>query len=526
MNSIITFYSFKGGVGRTMALANIAVQLARRGRTVLAVDWDLEAPGLHRYFAGRVEAPRAGGLLSLLHGAQTSTAPAPWRDHTARVDLPFDGTLDLLPAVDTFAPRSQDDRYAQRLGQLDWNAFFGRHEGGAFVEHLRGEWREHYDVTLIDSRTGYTDSGGVCTILLPDVVVAVFTANEQSLDGVEEALRKAQAGRQQLDVDRPPLLVVPLPSRFDGRVEVRESERWMTSFTTRLAPYYDDWLPRGTSYRRVIERTRVPHVPFYSFGEKLPALEQSETDPEGMAYAYAAITRLIDARFEAADEILLGERADPATKLASESVAELAAEVDLELERAIRRQRRARLVFGAGVVLGVPALVAVAATAISLGLRIGVLMAMVAGGLLLARAVWPRMLDLDETRDRLSVARSLGLEQPARLIEELREAQERLRSLRAEPGLRWSLRSGHRRPRRCVTGAGGRRDAGAGHCAGVRQQRAAELAARRAQRGRALLRGDGRDPHARAIGIRLQPQQARQLEGHVRRELVRGRRPA
>jgi MinD-like ATPase involved in chromosome partitioning or flagellar assembly len=47
---VVTFYSWKGGVGRTMALANAAVQLARAGLNVLMVDWDLEAPGLDRYF--------------------------------------------------------------------------------------------------------------------------------------------------------------------------------------------------------------------------------------------------------------------------------------------------------------------------------------------------------------------------------------------------------------------------------------------------------------------------------------------
>jgi len=50
---IIAFYSFKGGTGRSMALANVGCILAQhpdvRGR-VLLVDWDLEAPGLHRYF--------------------------------------------------------------------------------------------------------------------------------------------------------------------------------------------------------------------------------------------------------------------------------------------------------------------------------------------------------------------------------------------------------------------------------------------------------------------------------------------
>lgn len=48
---VITFYSYKGGTGRTMALANIACLLAQRqGQRVLMIDWDLEAPGLYRYF--------------------------------------------------------------------------------------------------------------------------------------------------------------------------------------------------------------------------------------------------------------------------------------------------------------------------------------------------------------------------------------------------------------------------------------------------------------------------------------------
>ena len=61
MCKVITFYSYKGGTGRTMALANVAYTLAQQQeelaknqrdkvKNVLAIDWDLEAPSLHRYF--------------------------------------------------------------------------------------------------------------------------------------------------------------------------------------------------------------------------------------------------------------------------------------------------------------------------------------------------------------------------------------------------------------------------------------------------------------------------------------------
>lgn len=52
---IYTFYSYKGGVGRSMALANIAELLYRKGLSVLMIDFDLEAPGLEQYFFDRTK---------------------------------------------------------------------------------------------------------------------------------------------------------------------------------------------------------------------------------------------------------------------------------------------------------------------------------------------------------------------------------------------------------------------------------------------------------------------------------------
>ena len=44
----VVFWSFKGGGGRTLTLANVASVLARLGKRVLCLDLDLEAPGLPR----------------------------------------------------------------------------------------------------------------------------------------------------------------------------------------------------------------------------------------------------------------------------------------------------------------------------------------------------------------------------------------------------------------------------------------------------------------------------------------------
>src|SRR5262245_25635382 len=89
---IVTFYSYKGGVGRTMTLANVAWNLASNGRRVLAIDWDLEAPGLHRHFRPFLDDPAGEstpGLIDFLNDAITS-AVVPG-------SVPDERPLDLLP---------------------------------------------------------------------------------------------------------------------------------------------------------------------------------------------------------------------------------------------------------------------------------------------------------------------------------------------------------------------------------------------------------------------------------------------
>src|SRR5918911_1633270 len=215
MGSIVTFYSFKGGVGRTMALANIAVLLARRGMRVLAVDWDLEAPGLDRYFRSYTHGvdETQVGLLDFLFDCETQKQRPDWRRYTTEISFDNQFSLTLLTSG------RQDKSYASRVLRFDWNKFFTNSDGGNIIETLRDDWKEEFDVTLIDSRTGITDAGGICTIQLPDILVPVFTTNEQSLQGSKDVVLRAQLARQKLAFDRMPLLVFPLPSRFEGLAE-------------------------------------------------------------------------------------------------------------------------------------------------------------------------------------------------------------------------------------------------------------------------------------------------------------------
>ncbi len=291
MSSIVTFYSYKGGVGRSMALANIAVLLARRGQRVLAVDWDLEAPGLERYFSYFPIEIHGTGLLSMFTAAAKGVHPD-YRDFICEVSCDAKHSIAFLPSG-----RDQDREYANNLESFDWADFFRNKDGGRFVEDLRTRWREDFDIALIDSRTGLSDTGGICTIQLPDIVVAMFTANHQSLYGTRDVLRLAQHARQALAYDRMPLTALPLPARFGTRAEFSEAQEWLERFEEALQEFFDDWLPRTMRAKQVLERIKVPQVDYFAFGEKLAVVEQGTTDPEGMGFVYDKVATLLTSNF-------------------------------------------------------------------------------------------------------------------------------------------------------------------------------------------------------------------------------------
>jgi formylglycine-generating enzyme required for sulfatase activity/MinD-like ATPase involved in chromosome partitioning or flagellar assembly len=300
---ILTFYSFKGGVGRTQALANIGVVLAEAGHSVLTIDFDLEAPGLSHYYQNAFRGQRikqAPGLLDLLLQARESEAAWDWRGYTTRLQLPGAGRLDLITSG------IQNDRYAANLLAFDWRHFFEECGGGETMDRLRSEWTDAYDFVLVDSRTGITDAGGICTIQLPDVLVPVFTANEQSLYGATDVVRRAQKARMRLARAPGPALVFPLPSRIDDRTEIELAESWMAKFAKELEEFYEPWVPEEHSARQVLDRTKLPYVSYYSFGESLPVLRDSRSDFGSLGFALRSAATLIGQSFEDVSEFLAG----------------------------------------------------------------------------------------------------------------------------------------------------------------------------------------------------------------------------
>lgn len=69
---IVVFSSLKGGVGRSTALSIAAMHLARMGKSILAIDLDLEAPGIGGMFLNGADLPKYGALDFYVEYGRTS----------------------------------------------------------------------------------------------------------------------------------------------------------------------------------------------------------------------------------------------------------------------------------------------------------------------------------------------------------------------------------------------------------------------------------------------------------------------
>ncbi|HEX9940346.1 MAG TPA: tetratricopeptide repeat protein [Longimicrobium sp.] len=271
---VVTFYSYKGGTGRSMAMANVAWILASRGKRVIMLDWDLEAPGLHRYFYPFLldrELRSTEGLIDFFSDFVLEAAthrPGDGDPHwymryadlvEYAVTLEWKrfggGRLDLVPAG------RQGPAYSTRVNSFDWQGFYDRLGGGAFLEAVKEGLREKYDYILIDSRTGVSDTAGICTVQMPDVLVVCFTLNNQSIDG---ALAVAESVFMQRKGD---IRVLPVPTR----VEINERDRR----TSRMAyaqdrfGYFPNHLLDPESRAAYWARSQFIYIPFYAFEEVL-----------------------------------------------------------------------------------------------------------------------------------------------------------------------------------------------------------------------------------------------------------------
>jgi cellulose biosynthesis protein BcsQ len=314
LGKIVAFYSFKGGTGRTMALANVGCTLAQNpnlGRPVLLIDWDLEAPGLHLFFRKRVSNAFSGddsrlnqapGLIDLFIELRSQIAGdgAPQDSDAARALLNSFPLSDYI--IKTDVPRLHllkagrfDHGYAANVSSFQWPELYRRspHLLRRFADQLSRD----YSFVIIDSRTGLNDTSGICAMLMPEILVTVFVPNLQNLFGVIDLVREAAHYRAKSD-DLRPLIVYPLPSRIEAS-EPDLRQRWRFGDSIAGVPGFQPEFE--AVFKEIYELpdcdldsyfddVQIQHVPRYAYGEEIVVLVEETRDRFSLTQSYLRFT--------------------------------------------------------------------------------------------------------------------------------------------------------------------------------------------------------------------------------------------
>jgi MinD-like ATPase involved in chromosome partitioning or flagellar assembly len=190
---VTTFYSFKGGVGRTQALVNCAAWIASNQRPeagqrprVLMIDFDLEASGI-QFVEGLTVVDPKPGVVDFIHDYLDHAGEVPdISKYISQAILPNGVQVDVILAGD-------QARYYRRFGQLRFDALWQHQHGSALFLDMKNQLDElGYEFMLVDSRTGLCDTSELCTLTLPDQVVVVFAPNRQNLAGTRLVIERVR----------------------------------------------------------------------------------------------------------------------------------------------------------------------------------------------------------------------------------------------------------------------------------------------------------------------------------------------
>lgn len=187
----VTFYSYKGGVGRTLALTNVVEYLSLFQKKVCIIDFDLEAPGINYKLEEKTKSSITlqEGIVDYMHHffikSKETAFPETIKDYV--IDVSFPNREKYKDVMYIPAGDPQKSSYWDQLSELNWQDFFykGNRYGVPFFIELKERIQQELqpDFLLIDSRTGISQILGITASILSDQVIVLGANNKENLDG-------------------------------------------------------------------------------------------------------------------------------------------------------------------------------------------------------------------------------------------------------------------------------------------------------------------------------------------------------
>jgi hypothetical protein len=184
----VVFASLKGGVGRSTALTVTAADLARRGRNLLVIDLDLEAPGLGHLLLEDGRLPDYGVIDFLVEDGVGGVGSDILRRFvgTSQLTASSGGVVDVMPAIGRRSQASPENILAKlSRAMIEDITETGTMSVGQQVSSMidRIVALGSYDAVLIDSRAGLAELAAPAVIGLGATVLLFGTAQTQTIEG-------------------------------------------------------------------------------------------------------------------------------------------------------------------------------------------------------------------------------------------------------------------------------------------------------------------------------------------------------
>jgi len=230
---IVNFYSYKGGVGRSLTLVNVAYQLSQKGQRIGLIDLDLEAGGLNHIL--KIFPSDGHHLLQLLVPSNRDLIDIKEYVHEIRFRKQDVSRLYLLPTISD----------SSLLDQIPWNEATQQFISGELLPTFGRLY--NLDYILIDSRSGLSKFAALA-LRLADLEVLVFRLDAQNRYGIKRMLEVCHAA------SKPFKLVVSACPAEKRTQHLRRFEREIGTQVDCVLPYLADLY-----YDEFIVSKRHPH---------------------------------------------------------------------------------------------------------------------------------------------------------------------------------------------------------------------------------------------------------------------------
>lgn len=281
---IVVFYSFKGGVGRTTALAAFALARARAGERVFVLDFDLDAPGAGTLISPDEHPPSKGVVDFLIESPIVGSLDmADYVHRVRRAALVGDrgGEITVLPAG------TVDADYLAKLSRLDLEVRRSAHPLSGLLEHIRGL---RPDWILVDSRAGLSTSAGIVLNGIAHGHVLFGTSSHQSQIGLTEVIRHLGEERIIRNLSQAHCLFVH--AMVVDVFEVEKAQR----------AQFDQWLEGVLQRHYFVAAEDDPEDRYWSVRDA----DNSESPSKAVAVSYRTRFAFFDSLDDVADELCSG----------------------------------------------------------------------------------------------------------------------------------------------------------------------------------------------------------------------------